>query len=84
MSTFVVYPGSLDGTVRAISSKSDAHRNLICAAFADGSTVFDPFTPSYDIDATMDCLTALGASFAKQEDGGVTVIPGPPFGTDVA
>lgn len=78
MSTFVVYPGSLAGTVRAISSKSDAHRNLICAAFADGSTVFDPFTPSNDIDATMDCLTALGASFAKQEDGGVTVIPGRP------
>ncbi len=76
MSTVTIAPGALSGAVRAISSKSDAHRNLICAALAAGPTGFDPFTPSDDIDATMACLTALGASLGKRPDGGVTVTPG--------
>ncbi len=33
---------ALSGAVRAISSKSDAHRNLICAALAAEPTAFDP------------------------------------------
>lgn len=76
MSAVTVAPRALSGAVRAISSKSDAHRNLICAALAAEPTAFDPFTPSNDIDATMDCLAALGASFAKRPDDGVTVTPG--------
>ena len=81
MSTVTVAPGALSGTVRAISSKSDAHRNLICAALAGEETTFAPFTPSDDIDATMACLAALGTRFAKTPDGGVTVTPGKaPYG----
>ena len=76
MSTVTIAPGALAGTVRAISSKSDAHRNLICAALSAEPTVFDLFTPSNDIDATIACLTALGTSFGRRPDGGVTVTPG--------
>ena len=76
MSTVTIAPGAPGGTIRAISSKSDAHRNLICAALADKPTVFAPFTPSNDIDATMSCLAALGTSFMRTQDGGVTVTPG--------
>ena len=32
------HPGPLRGDIRAIPSKSDAHRLLICAALADGPT----------------------------------------------
>lgn len=76
MSAVTVAPRALSGEVRAISSKSDAHRNLICAALSSEPTAFDPFTPSNDIDATMACLAALGASFDKRLNGGVTVTPG--------
>ena len=31
-----VYPSRLSGSVQAVASKSEAHRLLICAAFADG------------------------------------------------
>ena len=37
MSAVTVAPAPLSGAVRAISSKSDAHRNLICAALAAGA-----------------------------------------------
>lgn len=76
MSTITIAPGALSGIVHAISSKSDAHRNLICAALADAPTQFAPYTPSDDIAATTACLTALGAGFAARADGGVTVTPG--------
>ena len=33
-----VFPGKLRGDIQAIPSKSQAHRLLICAAFADGPT----------------------------------------------
>lgn len=58
----------LDGPVTAIPSKSDVHRKLICAALADRPTELilsdlPGIRLSADISATMDCLTALGASF---------------------
>ena len=34
-----ITPGKLHGTVTAIPSKSQAHRMLICAAFADKETI---------------------------------------------
>lgn len=80
MRTTEVEPGALSGALRAIDSKSDAHRNLICAALADGPTAFDPFSLSDDIDATMACLQALGADIAPQADGGWIVTPGRPEG----
>lgn len=64
-----IFPGKLSGTVRAIPSKSQAHRLLICAAFADGpTTLFCPET-NRDIEATAGCLRALGAQITRTETG---------------
>ncbi len=72
-----VLPGPLTGEVRAPSSKSEAHRLLICAAFAPGPTNVDCTTTSNDIDATISCLEALGARVARTRVGfRVTPVPG--------
>lgn len=63
-----IQPGVLHGSLPAIPSKSDAHRLLICAALAEGKTRLRMSGSSEDIDATKDCLTALGASIAAEED----------------
>lgn len=64
------------GTVAAIPSKSHVHRLLICAAFADGITRLRcPLTNS-DIDATVRCLNAMGASIQRTGDS-YTVTPIP-------
>jgi len=57
------------GTVRAIASKSEAHRILICAALADSETFVVCSESSEDIDATVRCLTALGAEIRRECDG---------------
>ena len=56
-----IIQASLGGRVCAVPSKSQAHRILICAAFAKNATrVFCPATNN-DIEATAACLRALGA-----------------------
>ena len=65
----------LSGTVRAIPSKSQAHRLLICAALAQGETVIACDGLSADISATMACLNALGADIRQAEDGRLRVRP---------
>ena len=62
-------PGKLQGTIAAIPSKSVAHRMLICAAFADGPTRIHCAETSADIEATVQCLRALGATIAFTETG---------------
>lgn len=64
-----IYPGKLQGTVKAIPSKSQAHRLLICAAFADQQTQLHCPQTNQDIEATADCLNALGANILRTEDG---------------
>ena len=64
-----IAPGRLSGTVEAIASKSEAHRLLICAAFADGVTDIDCNTTSQDIDATAACLRSLGARVTRTKKG---------------
>ena len=64
-----VIPGKLHGTVRAIPSKSQAHRMLICAAFSDARTVLTCPETNRDIDATVRCLNALGADITRTSDG---------------
>ncbi len=53
----------------APSSKSEAHRLLICAALAEGTTDIDCTTTSQDIDATAACLRALGARVTRTRKG---------------
>lgn len=70
----IIKPTKLRGTVAAIPSKSQAHRLLICAAFADRETrLYCPDT-NRDIEATADCLRALGAEILR-DAGGYTVFP---------
>ena len=57
-----VTPSVPNGKIRAISSKSAAHRILICAAFAETETVIRCDKTNKDIEATADCLRAIGAS----------------------
>ncbi len=64
-----IQPGRLNGTVRIIPSKSQAHRLLICAAFADKPTEIICPETNEDISATADCLNALGANIARTEQG---------------
>ena len=60
--------GALRGTVQMISSKSDAHRLFIGAALADRPTEMVLNGSSEDLEATLQCLQALGADFLRQGD----------------
>ena len=69
-----IHPRSLRGDISIIPSKSQAHRLLICAAFADKPTqLYCPET-NRDIDATADCLRSLGSDIIRTETG-YTVFP---------
>lgn len=57
-------PSIARGYVQAPPSKSMAHRALFCAALADGTSRIGPIAPSEDMLATVDALSALGATFA--------------------
>ena len=64
----VIEPSPLKGEIAAIPSKSVAHRMLICAALADGPTTLRIPKTSDDIDATADCLRALGAAITVNNE----------------
>ncbi len=67
-------PSGLGGSVRAIASKSCAHRLLICSALSDKKTFVACTESSDDIEATRECLKALGAKIEKIS-GGFEVVP---------
>ncbi len=69
-----IHPRTLRGEIQIIPSKSQAHRMLICAAFADKPTQLSCPETNRDIEATADCLTALGAEILRTESG-YTVFP---------
>ncbi|MGM9604514.1 MAG: 3-phosphoshikimate 1-carboxyvinyltransferase [Faecousia sp.] len=69
-----ITPKKLSGQVTAIPSKSQAHRLLICAAFADSPTVLHCPDTNRDMEATAGCLRALGADIRRTETG-YTVSP---------
>ena len=69
-----IQPNKLRGTVRAIPSKSQAHRYLICAALSDTPTQLICPETNRDMDATADCLQALGAEIQRTVSG-YTVFP---------
>ena len=64
-----IIPGKLSGSITAIPSKSQAHRLLICAAFSDDPTELICPATNRDIEATCDCLNALGATITRTNDG---------------
>ena len=69
-----IRPRSLRGDITIIPSKSQAHRLLICAAFADKPTQLRCADTNRDIEATAECLRALGADIIRTETG-YTVFP---------
>lgn len=62
-----VSPSQVAGSVAIPSSKSLAHRAIICASLAQGTSTVSNITYSKDIDATIACMEALGAKIKKQE-----------------
>lgn len=64
-----IQPGHLSGSVQVIPSKSQAHRYLICAAFATSPTSLVCPDTNRDIEATADCLRALGAEIQRTDWG---------------
>ncbi|HWP51975.1 MAG TPA: 3-phosphoshikimate 1-carboxyvinyltransferase [Clostridia bacterium] len=70
-----ITPSPLRGTLRAVASKSDAHRCLICAALCDTPTDVVIRELNRDIEVTMNCLSALGANFSRIKTGMWRVSP---------
>jgi len=69
-----VMPDKIEGVVAAIPSKSHLHRLLIYAAFSDAPTIIScRDIGAEDITATIDCLSALGATINRTN--GFTVHP---------
>ena len=66
ISVTVKNPG---GTVKAITSKSHAHRHLICSALSDVPNFVEVTDTSSDIDATVQCLNSLGANITAEKNG---------------
>ena len=64
-----INPGKLNGSVTVIPSKSQAHRLLICAALSDNETDLLCPETNRDIEATAECLNALGAVIERTEGG---------------
>ena len=71
----VLTPKKLSGTLVVPSSKSAGHRDLICAALADGKSLVKNITPSEDLEATCRVLQEFGAivETVSHEDGRLTV-----------
>lgn len=66
-----ITPALLSGKVSVPPSKSVAHRMIIAAALADGTSTISNLCPSVDITATMDCMRALGAKISFSGDTAV-------------
>lgn len=69
-------PSVLGGKIKAISSKSDAHRSLICASLCDKTTTINCNVMSKDIAATINCLKSMGTDISVSKDI-ITVTPKP-------
>jgi 3-phosphoshikimate 1-carboxyvinyltransferase len=57
--TVTVMPGSRSGRAYVPSSKSVAHRMLICAALSETPSHVECDFPSADIEATKRCIEAM-------------------------
>ena len=64
-----ITPRPLKGDITVIPSKSQAHRLLICAAFANNESTLICPEINRDIEATVDCLNALGADIIRTTEG---------------
>ena len=66
MSTAIIRKSLLNGTIQAPSSKSVAHRMLLCAALSRSKCTINNISDSDDMTATIGCLVSLGAAITKK------------------
>lgn len=60
-----ITPNKLAGSICVPSSKSMGHREIICAALAEGISIVDNISFSADIEATCRALKSLGTEIVK-------------------
>ena len=73
-STVTVQPAAgLRGVVRIPGDKSISHRYAMLAGIAEGTSRFRNFSAAQDCYSTLDCMGALGCSWAKKDDGTIEV-----------
>ena len=65
----VFFPSRLTGEVKAPPSKSMAHRAVICAALADGTSRITGVAESDDVLATLGAVRAFGAEVVGIDGG---------------
>ena len=75
MNEITLLPGVRSGSVRTPSSKSQAHRLLICAALGEKGRPVNCGEKSKDIVATKNCLAALCANIRELFSGVYYVLP---------
>lgn len=63
----IITPAKAIGEISSVVSKSVAHRLLICAALSDSETVVRCANTNKDINATVDCLNAMGADICYND-----------------
>lgn len=75
MNEITLLPGKRTGVIRAPSSKSQAHRLLICAALGESGCTVNCGEKSKDIEATAKCLAAMCADAKELFSGIYRVTP---------
>lgn len=66
MKSIIIHPHHLEGTIKVPTSKSLAHRAIICASLSKGESVITNVSMSLDIEATINAMRALGATIISQ------------------
>ena len=61
------------GSLRLPGDKSISHRYGMLAAFAAGTSRFTNFSTGADCASTLSCMSSLGASVRRLEDGSIEV-----------
>ena len=64
-----IMPSTLGGTITMPPSKSAAHRAIIAAALAHGTSIIKNVDLSSDINATISACKSLGCSIIKEKAG---------------
>ena len=63
-----IEPSIAKGKIEAPPSKSYAHRLLICSALSYGESSIKGIIDSKDMEATLNCISALGAFYRKKDN----------------
>src|SRR6202142_905667 len=61
------------GSLRLPGDKSISHRYAMLGAFAEGTSRFSNFSTGADCASTLACMTALGATVNRPEDGSIEI-----------